>query len=63
MEAALAGKALADETMQAAGDAAAAEAEVHSDARGSAAYKRELIRVFTRRAVRQIMEMGTGGAV
>jgi len=63
VEAALAGKALADETMQAAGDAAAAEAEVHSDARGSAAYKRELIRVFTRRAVRQIMEMGTGGAV
>jgi carbon-monoxide dehydrogenase medium subunit len=53
VEAALAGRALDDAVLRAAGDAAAAEAEVHSDARGSAAYKRELIRVFTGRAIRQ----------
>jgi len=29
------------------------EAEVHGDARGSAAYKRELIRVFMGRAIQQ----------
>lgn len=52
VEAALAGNKLDEATLQAAGDAAASEAEVHSDARGSAAYKRELIRVFTARAIR-----------
>ena len=34
-------------------EAAMVEAEVHGDARGSAAYKRELIRVFMGRAIRQ----------
>jgi carbon-monoxide dehydrogenase medium subunit len=38
-----------------AGDAAAAEAEVVSDVRGSAAYKRELLRVYVGRAVRQAL--------
>lgn len=51
VEAALAGRNLDDATLGDAGDAAAAEAEVHTDARGSAAYKRELIRVFTGRAL------------
>jgi aerobic carbon-monoxide dehydrogenase medium subunit len=38
-----------------AGDAAAAEAEVVSDVRGSAAYKRELLRVYVGRAMRQAL--------
>ncbi|MDD9904445.1 MAG: xanthine dehydrogenase family protein subunit M [Rhodospirillaceae bacterium] len=53
VETALQGEALSDAALNRAGEAAAAEAEVHSDARGSAAYKRELIRVFTGRAIRQ----------
>ena len=38
-----------------AGDAAAAEAQILADAHGSAAYKRELLRVYVRRAVRQAL--------
>ena len=41
-----------------AGDAAAAEASVISDAHGSAAYKRELLRVYVARAVRQALRGG-----
>lgn len=59
-EAALAGKPLDAAAMQAAGDAAAGEAEVHSDARGTAPYKRELIRVFVRRALQTLAEGGQG---
>ncbi len=44
------------------GDAAADEAETISDVRGSAPYKRELVRVYVRRAVRQAFDAGTGGA-
>jgi carbon-monoxide dehydrogenase medium subunit len=57
VEAVLAGGALDAQVLLDAGDAAAAEAEVHSDARGSAAYKTELIRVFTARAIRQAAGM------
>ena len=39
-----------------AGDAAAEEAAILSDAHGSAAYKRELLRVYLRRAVRQALD-------
>ncbi len=53
VEAVLSGGSLDDRVLRDAGDAAASEAEVHSDARGSAAYKTELIRVFTARAIRQ----------
>lgn len=53
VEAVLSGASLDDRVLLDAGDAAAREAEVHSDARGSAAYKTELIRVFTARAIRQ----------
>ena len=50
-----------DETvLAAAGDVAADEAEVHTDARGSAAYKRELIRVFMQRAIRQALAESAG---
>ena len=58
VEAALAGRTLDDAALRDAGDAAAGEAEVHTDARGSAAYKRELIRVFTGRAIRLAAEAG-----
>jgi carbon-monoxide dehydrogenase medium subunit len=39
-----------------AGDAAVGEATILSDAHGSAPYKRELLRVYVRRAVRQAIE-------
>ncbi len=48
----LAGAQLDDKTLQAAGDAAAEEAEIIGDVRGSAAYKRELLRVYIGRALR-----------
>ena len=52
----LAGAAIDDKTLKAAGDAAAEEAEILSDVRGSAAYKRELLRVYIGRAVRAARE-------
>jgi carbon-monoxide dehydrogenase medium subunit len=57
-EAALAGAIVDDKVLARAGDAAAAEAECVSDMRGSAAYKRELIRVHIGRAVRQALDQG-----
>jgi aerobic carbon-monoxide dehydrogenase medium subunit len=45
-----------------AGDAAADEAETISDVRGSAPYKRELVRVYVRRAVRQAFDAQANGA-
>jgi carbon-monoxide dehydrogenase medium subunit len=52
----LAGAAVDDKTLARAGEAAAAEAECVSDIRGSAAYKRELVRVYVGRAVRQALQ-------
>ena len=57
-EAALAGKTADDKTLAAAGDAAAAEADFIADVRGSVPYKRELLRVYVRRAVRQALDGG-----
>jgi carbon-monoxide dehydrogenase medium subunit len=54
----LAGAKLDDKTLQAAGDAAVAEAEIMTDLRGSAAYKRELLRVYVGRAVRAAAQTG-----
>jgi carbon-monoxide dehydrogenase medium subunit len=51
-----------DALLRRAGDAAADEAETVSDIRGSAAYKRELLRVYVARAVRQAMQAGSAGA-
>ena len=48
----LAGATIDDKTLKTAGDAAADEAEILSDVRGSVAYKRELLRVYIGRAVR-----------
>ena len=52
VETLLAGAAIDDKTLKDAGDAAAAEADIAGDVRGSAAYKRELLRVTVGRALR-----------
>ena len=58
VEAALNGAKVDDKTLVRAGEAAAAEAEFIADIRGSVPYKRELLRVYVGRAVRQAL----GGA-
>jgi carbon-monoxide dehydrogenase medium subunit len=55
-EQALQGAASDDAALRGAGDAAAEEVETLSDAHGSAAYKRELLRVYLRRAMRQALD-------
>ncbi len=55
-EAVLSGAVIDDALLARAGDAAADEAETISDVRGSAPYKRELLRVYVRRAVRQAFD-------
>jgi aerobic carbon-monoxide dehydrogenase medium subunit len=45
-----------DAALRRAGDAAAEEAEILSDAHGSAPYKRELLRVYLRRAIREALD-------
>ena len=57
------GAAIDDAVLARAGDAAADEAETISDVRGSAPYKRELLRVYVRRAVRAAFESQPMGAV
>jgi aerobic carbon-monoxide dehydrogenase medium subunit len=58
----LTGATVDDAVLARAGDAAADEAETISDVRGSAPYKRELLRVYVRRAVRQAFEINGNGA-
>jgi carbon-monoxide dehydrogenase medium subunit len=53
VEAVLQGAALDDATLKRAGDAAADEADPIDDSRGSAAYKKQLVRVHVARAIRQ----------
>ena len=55
----LQGAAPEDAVLRRACDAAADEASILSDAHGSAAYKRELLRVYLRRAVREAMGQTT----
>ncbi len=55
-EAALAGAVIDGKALGRASDAAVDEAECISDVRGSAAYKRELLRVYVARAVRQALD-------
>jgi len=50
-EAVLNGKSVSDGLLRQAGDAAAEEAEYIADVRGSVPYKRELMRVYVRRAI------------
>ena len=54
-EKALHGASPDDAALARAGEAAAAEAQILADAHGSAAYKRELLLVYVRRAVRQAL--------
>jgi carbon-monoxide dehydrogenase medium subunit len=54
-EKALHGASPDDAVLTRAGDAASAEASILADAHGSASYKRELLRVYLRRAVRQAL--------
>jgi aerobic carbon-monoxide dehydrogenase medium subunit len=58
-EQALGGSAADDAALTRAGEAAVAEASILADAHGSAAYKRELLRVYMRRAVRQALATDT----
>jgi carbon-monoxide dehydrogenase medium subunit len=51
----LQGAAPDDAVLARAGEAAVAEASILADAHGSAAYKRELLRVYLRRAIRQAL--------
>jgi carbon-monoxide dehydrogenase medium subunit len=57
-EQALSGTSIDERIIGRAADAAAAEAECISDMRGSAAYKRELLRIYVARAVRQALGNG-----
>jgi aerobic carbon-monoxide dehydrogenase medium subunit len=57
----LCGATIDDTVLARAGDAAADEAETVADVRGSAAYKRELLRVYVRRAVRQVLDRPLDG--
>ncbi len=56
----LAGAAIDDATLQQAGEAAVGETTLVADARGSAAYKRQLLRVCLGRAVRMAVANGVG---
>jgi carbon-monoxide dehydrogenase medium subunit len=60
-EQALAGAPVGEQAFRRAGDAAADEVECISDVRGSAPYKRELVRVFVVRALREAVN-GSGAA-
>ena len=53
-EDALRGTSLDTATLARCGDAAVASVELATDAHGSSAYKRELLRVYVQRAVRQV---------
>lgn len=60
-EAALAGKAPADDAIAAAGRAAAAECDPSNDLRGSVEYKRDVTRVLTQRAIKKALERARQG--
>jgi aerobic carbon-monoxide dehydrogenase medium subunit len=55
-EAALVGKAVTPDVLEAAGKAAAAECDPSADLRGQVDYKRDLVRVLVKRAVRRAVE-------
>jgi carbon-monoxide dehydrogenase medium subunit len=57
-EAVLRGAEANETTLKRAGEAAAEEVETMADARGSASYKKELVRVFVARAVRKALGLG-----
>jgi carbon-monoxide dehydrogenase medium subunit len=55
-EALLSGKKIDDKILDDAAEATVAECEILSDVRGSVSYKRELMRVYFKRAVRSALE-------
>ena len=59
-EAALIGQAISAESLEAAGQAAAAECDPSADLRGSVAYKRDLTRVLTKRAIQKAVQRAKG---
>lgn len=61
-EAILRGNRIEDRLLREAGGAAAAGLEIRSDVRGSAAYKRRLVRVYVERAIRQAANSRQGSA-
>ena len=61
-EAFLAGKKLDDATIQQAAETAASESQPMDDIRGSADYKRDLVRVLTARALTTALNRAKGGA-
>jgi carbon-monoxide dehydrogenase medium subunit len=61
-EAFLAGKMLDDATIKQAAEMAAGESQPVDDMRGSADYKRDLVRVLTARALKQALKRAKGGA-
>ena len=61
-ESALAGNAVTEDVIEAAGTAAAAECDPSADLRGSVAYKRDLTRVLTKRAIRAAVTRAEGGS-
>ena len=58
----LAGKPLSDDTLAAAGRAAAAQCDPSADLRGSVEYKRDLTRILIRRAVAKAAARARGEA-
>jgi aerobic carbon-monoxide dehydrogenase medium subunit len=61
-EAFLTGKALDDATIKRAAELAAGESQPIDDIRGSAEYKRDLVRVLTTRALNRALKRANGGA-
>jgi len=59
-EAALIGKTISDDVLEAAGQAAAAECDPSPDLRGSIDYKRDLTRVLTKRTIRMAVDRAKG---
>ena len=59
-EEAIVGKMLAEAVVEAAGQAAAAECDPSADLRGSVAYKRDLTRVLTKRAINKAVQRAKG---
>jgi carbon-monoxide dehydrogenase medium subunit len=60
-EAALRSGGTGDASLRLAGEAAAAEAELITDGQGSAAYKKQLVRVYVARALRAAL-LQSGGS-
>jgi carbon-monoxide dehydrogenase medium subunit len=58
-EAVVAGKTVDDKLLREAGEAALGDCEFIADVRGSVPYKRELMKVYVRRAIREALDGGT----